>query len=133
MTTPSTATLPNWHSWIGLPHSFGASPESGIGCDCLVMVWQILDAAGVPHPPLDSAWNRLAAEGRWIELERLWHRSTEPIPVPEPFSVVLFKNGPAGLGVGIVIDSGVLMVHHRKGVIWVPCRLLKLNYSRFCQ
>ena len=27
----------DWKHWIGLPHEFGADPEDGKACDCLVM------------------------------------------------------------------------------------------------
>lgn len=123
--------FPDWRSWVGLPHGFDASPEDGKACDCLRMVWIILDAAGVPHPARDPGWGCRAAAGDWLSLEKEWHRITEPIPEPEPFSVTLFHNGRAGLGVGVVIDGGVLLTHHRRGVIWVPCHLLRLSYFRF--
>ena len=129
--TPAAPTLPDWRSWLGLPHAFGASPEDGQACDCLVMVWMILDAAGVRHPAFDPKWIYMAAAREWHTLQLIWEKSTISLPSPEPFAVALFHNGSAGLGVGVVIDDGVLMVHHRRGVVWVPCNLLRLSYSRF--
>lgn len=121
----------NWTAWIGLPHRFGADPDDGEAADCLVMVWKLLDAAGIPHPELDPHWQELAEAGRWGELQRLWEDSTEPCE-PTEHAVTLFKNGPAGLGVGIVINNGLLMVHHRKGVVWVPLSYLRLqSYCTF--
>lgn len=123
--------LPDWRTWLNLPHAFGASPEDGLGCDCLLMVWKILDAAGIPHPEYDPKWLYLASAREWHTLEALWRQHTEQLEGPEPFAVTLFRNGPAGLGVGVVLDDGVLMVHHRRGVVWVPTHLLRLTYARF--
>ena len=124
-----------WRPWIGLPHAFGADPNDGQACDCLVMVWRVLEASGVLHPPLDPSWLELAADGRWPLLERFWREGTEPLIGPEPLAACLIRNGPAGLGVGVVVPDGaslgVLIVHHRRGVTWVPCHLLRLLYSRF--
>ena len=44
----------DWKRWIGLPHEFGADPEDGVAADCLLMVWRILDDAGINHPPMES-------------------------------------------------------------------------------
>lgn len=122
----------NWRSYIGLPHVFGADPGDGHGADCLVMVMGVLDDLGQPHPALDPTWLQLAQQGAWNELETIWQRITTPLPSPENGAVTLLRNGPAGLGVAVVIDGGLLMVHHRRGVIWVPLHLLKpFSYRRF--
>ncbi len=122
----------NWRTWIGLPHAFGADPEDGEAADCLVMVWKLLDAAGIKHPKLDPKWLKLAQDGRWGELETLWQKKTRELPGPQEHAVTLFKNGPAGLGVGIVLENGLLMVHHRRGVCWAPISALrKLQYCEF--
>ena len=119
-----------WHRWIGLPHVFGANPEDGQGCDCLVMAWAVLDAAGVRHPPFDLRWLALAEAGEWLQLQQLWDAATRPLPGPEQHAICLFANGPAGLGVGVVVDDGLLLVHHRRGVVWVP--LTALRRLTFC-
>jgi hypothetical protein len=121
----------NWTSWIGLPHRFGADPEDGEGADCLIMVWKVLDAAGLHHPELDSQWLEMAKARRWVELQALWQAGTEPAEFQQ-HAVTLFKNGPAGLGVGVVVDNGLLIVHHRRGVSWVPRSALRpLSYCTF--
>lgn len=122
--------MPIWTRWIGLPHVFGANPEDGQGCDCLVMVWAVLDAAGVHHPPFDVRWLALAEAGEWLQLQQLWDAATRPLPGPEQHAICLFHNGPAGLGVGVVVDDGLLLVHHRRGVAWVP--LTALRRLTFC-
>lgn len=122
----------DWHAWIGLPHEFGADPRHGKAADCLVMVWAILDDAGIPHPEFQYEWLELARSAEWDILELIWHQITEPLNRPEPYAVCLFENGPAGLGVGIVIDDGVLIVHHKRGVRWVPLKAMrKLEYCCF--
>lgn len=122
----------NWHAWIGLPHKFGADPRQGKAADCVRMVWAILDNAGIPHPEFDYEWLQLARSGEWDLLQLLWEQATEPLTAPEEHAVCLFENGPAGLGVGIVVDDGVLIVHHQRGVCWAPYRALKtVEYCRF--
>lgn len=122
----------NWRSYIGLPHAFGADPADGKAADCLVMVMGILDDLGKPHPPLDPHWLQLAEQGAWSQLETIWRHITAPIESPEDGAVTLLRNGLAGLGVAVVIDGGLLMVHHRRGVVWVPLHLLKpFHYRRF--
>jgi len=121
-----------WMRWIGLPHGFGANPEDGIACDCVLMVWAVLDHAGVPHPPFDPQWLKLAKAHNWGALELAWHRGTRSLDGPEPYAVTLFRNGPAGLGVGVVVDDGLLMVHHRRGCCWIPLSAMKrLTYFAF--
>ena len=44
-----------WRQWIGLPHKFRADPRNGIGADCLIMTWNVLDDAGISHPHLIQA------------------------------------------------------------------------------
>lgn len=122
----------NWRSYIGLPHEFGADPAGGQGADCLVMVMGILDDLGQGHPPLNPSWLELAQQKAWTQLERIWLQITEPVDSPDDGAVTLLRNGPAGLGVAIVLENGLLMVHHRRGVTWVPLHLLKpFNYRRF--
>jgi hypothetical protein len=110
----------DWKHWIGLPHEFGADPEDGKAADCLVMVWHILDDAGIAHPQMNAQWLQLAEQKRWPELEQLWRDGTVELDGPQQHAVALIRNGPAGLGVSIVVDDGLLLVHHRRGVQWVP-------------
>lgn len=122
----------NWRRYIGLPHVFGADPENGQGADCLRMVFNLLEDLNLPHPPFDQRWLDLAERGYWDELQSLWAAHTAPQDAPSEGAVTLLRNGKAGLGVAIVIDNGLLFVHHRRGVIWAPLSALKtLTYYRF--
>ena len=121
----------DWKRWIGLPHEFGVHPDSGTGCDCVLMVWAILDSIDVYHPPFDQNWLQLGAAGRWDELRELWAAGTQKLETPQEHAVCLFENGPSGLGVGIVLENGALIVHHKRGVCWVPLRVLR--GSQFCR
>lgn len=121
-----------WMQWLGLPHGFGAHPEDGLAADCVLMVWSVLDAAGINHPPFEQSWLDLAERGAWDELQQLWTRGTRLLLAPQEYAVTLFENGAAGLGVGVVIDEGLLMVHHRRGVCWMPLSAMKrLSYYEF--
>lgn len=96
------------------------------------MVMGILDDLGLAHPAMDPHWLELAKQGAWGQLETIWQRITAPLQGPEDGAVTLIQNGPAGLGVAVVIDNGLLMVHHRRGVVWVPLHLLKsFAFRRF--
>jgi hypothetical protein len=96
------------------------------------MVWHILDEAGIEHPEFDHQWLELAKQERWRKLERMWADATVQLQEPEENAVTLFRNGPAGLGVGIVVDDGLLLVHHRRGVHWVPLSYMpNLRFYRF--
>ena len=122
----------DWREWIGLPHRFGEHPANGIGADCVVMVWAVLDSVGAYHPPFDQGWMDLARAGQWEQLQQLWDAGTEPVSGMQEHSVCLFQNGLNGLGVGIVVDKGVLIVHHKRGVCWLPSKAAeRFQYRRF--
>lgn len=122
----------DWKPWVGLPHSFGEHPKHGRGADCVIMVWAILDSVGVYHPPFDYKWMELATAGKWEELQALWDEATEVLPEMEEYAVCMFENGASGLGVGIVVENGVLVVHHKRGVCWLPPRAMRESqYRRF--
>ena len=122
----------NWQKWLGLPHEFGVHPDSGTGADCVLMVWAVLDSVGVHHPPFDPLWLELGKEGQWQQLREIWKEGTAEIDEPQEYNVCLFENGPSGLGVGIVINRGALIVHHKRGVCWVPLRAMrKSEFRRF--
>ena len=89
-----------WRKWIGLPHEFGADPEQGKAADCLLMVWRILDDAGIDHPEFNAYWLDIARQGDWPALEALWRDGTTELDQPKEYAVTLFHNGPNGLGVG---------------------------------
>jgi hypothetical protein len=113
--------MADWIRWVNakLPHQIGADPDDGIGIDCLVMCAKVRKDVGLATPLLDPRWFDLAAEGRWPELEAEWNRMCEPCKL-EPYAVVLHMQPGGMMGVGIVIDDGVLIVHHRRGAQWLP-------------
>lgn len=121
--------MSTWRNYLGLPHVLAADPADGKGADCLVLAFSVLDELGKHHPPLQERWFELARRGIWNELETIWRDLTTPIDAPENGAVTLIRNGPAGLGVAVVIDDGLLMVHHRRGVVWVPLRLLTKTFT----
>lgn len=120
--------------WIDarLPHVIGADPDDGIGVDCLVMVHKVRTAAGLSMPSLDPQWFTMAAAGQWDQLEREWRHAMELCDI-EPCALLLHRHA-AGMGIGIVVDDGVLTVNHRRGVQWLPFsaaqRVMRLEYWR---
>lgn len=124
--------MATWRSYIGLPHVLGADPAQGEGADCLLLALAVLAELGKPHPPVNPRWFELATRGAWGELETIWREATQAIQSPEDGAVTLLRNGPAGLGVAVFVDRGLLMVHHRRGVVWIPEHLLRpFTYHRF--
>ena len=118
-----------WRQWIGLPHKFRADPRNGIGADCLIMVWDVLDDAGVPHPAFDPTWLDLAEWGRHQVLAEVYREITIPLDAPEEYAVTSFSTART-IGIGVVVDGGLLHVHHRRGVRWMPlisCKPLKFR------
>ena len=124
--------MSNWPAWVSarLPHVIGADPDDGQGIDCLVMCAKVRRSAGIPTPDLDPQWFAMAAAGQWEQLQREWRRLMEPCRL-EPFALVLHRQ-PLGLGVGVVVDDGLLIVHHRRGAQWLPLevagRIMPLEY-----
>lgn len=124
--------MDGWRSYIGLPHAFGADPRDGVGADCLIVAFAVLDELGMSHPAVDPHWFEMAESGDWEPLKRAWEAETFPVDAPEEGAVTLMDHGAGGLGVATVVDSGLLMVHHRRGVRWIPLRLLNdLQYRKF--
>tara|TARA_B100001093_G_C26811451_1_gene1007751 strand:- start:733 stop:1104 length:372 start_codon:yes stop_codon:yes gene_type:complete len=120
-----------WHRWIGLPHQFRADPDDGQGADCLVMTWHVLDAAGVPHPALNTEWLDMAERGDYESLSKLYRKATIDLGKPEEHAVTMFRAA-QHIGIGVVVDGGLLHVNWRKGVCWIPVeRCRKMEYRRF--
>ena len=120
-----------WHRWIGLPHHFRANPNDGLGADCLIMTWHVLDAAGVPHPALNAEWLNMAERGDYEALAKLYRGSTIALDKPEEHAVTMFRAADH-IGIGVVVDGGLLHVNRRKGVRWIPVeRCKKMEYRRF--
>jgi hypothetical protein len=126
--------MSNWPTWVSarLPHEIGADPDDGQGICCLVMCAKVRRSAGLPTPDLDPQWFTMAAAGQWEQLQREWRRLMEPCRL-EPYALVLHRQ-PLGLGVGVVVDDGLLIVHHRRGAQWLPLevagRIMPLDYWR---
>jgi hypothetical protein len=90
-----------------------------------------MEAGGVPHPPVDPYWFDLAAARRWADVRAIFEEFTEPVLSPEAYALALITNGEAGLGIGIFIDNGLLITHHKRGVVWVPVKYIKpMQYYR---
>ena len=120
-----------WHRWIGLPHQFRADPNDGLGADCLIMTWHVLDAAGVPHPALNAEWLNMAERGDYEALAKLYRGSTIALDKPEAHAMTMFRAADH-IGIGVVVDGGLLHVNRRKGVRWIPVeRCKKMEYRRF--
>lgn len=113
--------MADWIRWVNakLPHQIGADPDDGEGIDCLVMATKVRRDAGLVTPPLDPRWFDLAAQGQWAELYDEWNRLCEPC-ILESYALVLHPQPGGMMGVGVVIDDGVLIVHHRRGAQWLP-------------
>ncbi len=112
--------MADWIRWVNakLPHIIGADPDDGVGIDCLVMAAKVRQSAGLAMPALRPEWFTMAAAGEWDQLLMEWNRLMVPCRL-EPYALVV-HNQPSGLGVGVVVDDGVLIVHHRRGAQWLP-------------
>lgn len=122
--------MKNWHQYLGLPHQFGADPDDGVACDCVIMVWNVLRDAGVAHPPYDRKWLEMASRGEWAALKQQWSERTKPCQQDE-YALTLFEE-PGSLGLGIIVDEGLLFPHHKRGVHWLPNRkVARLKYRTF--
>jgi hypothetical protein len=126
--------MADWIRWVNakLPHQIGADPDDGEGIDCLVMAHKVRVDAGYSTPPLDPAWFAMASAGQWEHLEREWRRLMEPC-IMEPYALVMHCQ-PSCLGVGLLVDDGLLIVHHRRGAQWLPlavaARMMPLQFWR---
>lgn len=116
--------------WIGLPHALGEDPDDGRGADCLVLARKVLLLAGQDCPELNPEWFEMAARGKWGELEKEWLQIMEPLEAPCQFAISMSRNPFTGFNIGVVVDDGLLIVHHRKGVAWIPLSLVKGNFWR---
>ena len=111
----------DWIRWVDarLPHLTGADPDDGDGIDCLVMCSKVRTSVGLPMPALNPQWFEMARDGRWRELHDEWNRLYEPHRL-EPYALVLHQQPGGLMGIGVVIDDGVLIVHHHRGAQWLP-------------
>ena len=122
--------MKRWHRYLSLPHKFGADPDDGLACDCVIMVWNVLRDAGVEHPPYEPGWLEMAARGEWTDLKTQWLERTVVCPQQE-YALTLFDE-PTHLGLGIIVDNGLLFPHHKRGVHWLPSRkVANLEYRTF--
>jgi hypothetical protein len=131
-----------FHQYLGLKYELGADPKDGKAADCSILCFTLLREAGVKVPDFDPQWTEMARMGLWGSLETIWSRGTVPISEPEQFSVVMHRNKPkpgsSRLGISTVMESGgslgIVMIHARKGVVWLPLStpgLPKFQFRKF--
>lgn len=132
----------SFHRFLGLKHQFGADPKDGAGADCLLLCFALLDEAGIYRPPFDPRWMEMAKLGLWESLDTAWHHHTSPVKDLTAGCVALHWNKPnprhPRLGISTIVeDNGILgavMIHARKGVVWLPLAtpgLPSFNFRRF--
>lgn len=120
----------DWQAWIGLPHEVGADPRNGKGACCLMICNLVLVDAGYKFPDIKELLE-LAVKENWIALQRKFDECCYVIDFPEINSLTLIRNGTAGLGLGVVVDSNKLLFpHHKRGVIAAPIDQLRLMQYR---
>lgn len=118
----------NLQKYLGLKHKFGADPRDGKAADCLLLCFALLDEGGIPRPAMNPEWIEMAKAGFWNSLEIAWNNHTTAIDKPEPFAVSMHWNRPRldhpRLGICTLVESGhtpgIVMIHARKGVVWLP-------------
>jgi hypothetical protein len=130
------------HRFLGLKHEFGADPKDGKAADCLLLCFALLDEAGIHRPQFKPEWIDMAKAGLWQPLEVTWNNLTSPVKTIEAGCVALHWNRPTRnhprLGICTVVEDsgnlGVVMIHTRKGVVWLPLTtpgLPQFNFRRF--
>jgi hypothetical protein len=132
------------NKYLGLKHEFGADPKDGEAADCLLLCFALLDEGGFYRPPFDPRWMDMALSGLWDSLQIVWNNHTEHVDHVEAGCVALHWNRPNSkhprLGISTVVEDsgnlGVVMIHARKGVVWLPLTtpgLPTLNFRRFAK
>jgi hypothetical protein len=130
------------HRFLGLKHEFGADPKDGKAADCLLLCFTLLDEAGIYRPEFKPEWMKMAEAGLWQSLETAWNNLTSPVNAVKAGCVALHWNRPTRnhprLGISTVVEDsgnlGVVMIHARKGVVWLPLTtpgLPQFNFRRF--
>jgi hypothetical protein len=130
------------HHYLGLKHEFGADPKEGKAADCLLLCFTLLDESGLYRPAFDPRWMDMALAGLWSSLETIWNHHTSPVDEVAAGCVALHWNRPHSnhprLGISTVVETngrlGVVMIHARKGVVWLPLTtpgLPQFNFRRF--
>jgi hypothetical protein len=128
--------------YLGLKHEFAADPRDGRAADCLLLCFTLLDESGFYRPELDPRWMDMALAGLWSSLETAWNHHTSPVNAVGAGCVALHWNRPNSkhprLGISTVVEDsgnlGVVMIHARKGVVWLPLTtpgLPRFNFRRF--
>lgn len=92
----------------------------------------LLTEAGQYFPDIEEQLLSLARAAHWDRLTKEFERHTERLEGPEPWSLTLIRNGPAGLGIGTVVPGEYLLLpHHRRGVRAIPISALRpLTFHR---
>lgn len=97
----------------------------------MVIAKLMLKAYGY-NPPDINDWIQWAKCEDWLRITRKFEAHFTSTSSPGLGSVTLFRNGVHGLGVGTVVEDGLLLlVHHRRGVITTPLASLRhRQYSK---
>lgn len=130
------------HRYLGLKHEFGVDPKTGKGADCLLLCFTLLDESGYYRPSLDPNWLEMAKAGLWESLETVWNSHTVSADFIGAGCVAMHWNRPRPghprLGICTVVEDsgnlGIVMIHARKGVVWLPLTtpgLPQFNFRRF--
>lgn len=116
----------NWIRWVEarLPHVVGADPDDGVGIDCLLMSLKVRESAGLFVPRIKDEWFESVRRNDWGWLHDEWNRLAEKCEI-EPYALVLHAQPGGLIGVGVVVCDGVLIVHHQRGVQWLPLAVAK--------
>jgi hypothetical protein len=116
----------NWHKWIGKKHVTGADPEYDEGCDCLLMVVRLREHLGLPVPDsMDVATMILLSQAEA-------HQDIYALITPHLVATESTCDGaftifdtPDQIGAAVMIDGGLLVVSHKRGVRWLPANMLR--------
>ncbi len=67
---------------------------------------------------------------QWDKLKKEWDKYMVRVEKPKVCDVSMTRNEITGFAIGVVVDDGVLIVHHRKGVVWIPLSLVRTEFWR---
>ena len=106
-------------SWQGTPYHHAAKLP-GIGVDCVMLLVAAFQTAGLLDPaydprPYQKDWHLHRSEERYLQG---LHLVADPVSVPEPADIVLFKFGRCVSHAGIVI-AWPLILH-----AWIEQRMV---------
>lgn len=123
----------NWHKWIGKKHKTGADPVYEDGCDCLIMVVRIRENLGLPSPSKSdvAAMISFSEAGSYDEIYNIIDPHLVKLNKAEDGAFTIFET-PDQIGAAVMIENGILSVHHTKGVRWTPSNAMRrLNWHHW--